>query len=271
MNRIDAIFQDLRSRQRRALMPFVCGGHPQPGRTADMLRAAQRGGASIVEVGIPFSDPVADGPVIAAAMHRALAAGVTPASVIQEVGQARQELSIGLVAMVSVSIALRMGGPAGFIGRLRAAGFDGVILPDVPLEEAGPYLDAAKSGGLTASLLIAPTTPFARAQAIVQACTGFVYLLTRTGITGTSAQVPDMGPRIAKLREITDLPIACGFGISTASQVSQVVAHADAAIVGSALVKHLDGFQNPDSDAAGACEGFVRELARGLEPGLATS
>lgn len=265
MNRIDSIFSDLRARGQRALMPFISGGHPVPGRTGDMLRAAQRGGASIVEVGIPFSDPVADGPVIAAAMHNALKAGVTPASVMQEVAEARANLSIGVVAMCSVSIALKMGGPGGFASRLRESGFDGMILPDVPVEEATPYLQAAKEAGLTASLLIAPTTPFKRAEVIANACTGFVYLLTRTGITGTTSETPDMGPRIERLRSVTQVPIACGFGISTPQHVAAVVQHADAAIVGSALVRRLTDAAGQGQDPVQVCETFVRELASGLQ------
>lgn len=266
MSRIDSIFEELRSRGERALMPFICGGHPRADGTADLLRAAQRGGAAIVEIGIPFSDPIADGPVIAAAMHSALAAGVTPQTVFEQVSAVRSELSIGLVAMVSVSIATRMGGPAEFATRLAGAGFDGMILPDVPLEEAGPYLDSARSAGISASLLIAPTTPFKRAQEIAKACTGFVYMLTRTGITGTSDQVPDIGGRVEKLRQVTDLPIACGFGISTAEQVAIVVRQADAAIVGSALVRHLDGAQREGADPWSACESFIRTLGAGLRP-----
>ncbi|HLO41935.1 MAG TPA: tryptophan synthase subunit alpha [Phycisphaerales bacterium] len=264
MTRIDSIFADLRARGQRALMPFICGGHPHPGGTGDLLRACQRGGASIVEVGIPFSDPVADGPVIAAAMHNALQAGVTPASVLDQVAAARADLSIGIVAMCSVSIALKMGGPGGFASRLKESGFDGIILPDVPVEEATPYLQSAREAGLSASLLIAPTTPFKRAQIIAEASTGFVYLLTRTGITGASAQTPDMGPRIERLRTITQLPIACGFGISTPDQVASVVRHADAAIVGSALVRRLSDAAAHGADPLQACEHFVRELASGL-------
>ncbi len=264
MSRIDSIFEELRARHARALMPFVCAGHPRPGITGELLRAAQRGGAAIVEVGIPFSDPIADGPVIAAAMHSALEGGTTPARVLDEIAAVRPELSIGLVAMVSVSIASRMGGPGQFVPRLAAAGFDGLILPDVPLEEAGPYLEAAAAAGISGTLLIAPTTPFKRAQAIAQACTGFVYLLTRTGITGASAEAPDMGPRVEKLRQVTKLPIACGFGISTAEQVAGIVRQADAAIVGSALVRQLQAEQDSGGDPAAACEQFVRRLSGGL-------
>lgn len=271
-NRIDEIFAALRANGRRALMPFVCGGAPRPDLTGELLLACERGGASVVEVGFPFSDPIADGPVIASAMHRALGQGASADSVMLSVSGVRPRLTIGVVAMVSVSIVRRSGtddagqggGPRPFMRRLKDAGFDGVILPDVPLEESGPYAEAARSVGLAMPMLIAPTTPFARAESIAGACTGFVYMLTRTGITGTSTAVPDIGARVEKLRTVTDLPIACGFGISTPEQVAAVVRHADAAIVGSALVQQLEEAQRADQDPVTACEDAVRKLASGL-------
>ncbi len=246
-------------------MPFICGGFPRPGLTTDTLVALDAAGASVIEVGIPFSDPIADGPVIAAAMHRALKAGSTPASVFDEVRAARSRVNAGLVAMVSVSIVQRMGGPVGFIARAVDAGFDGFIFPDVPLEEAGALLEAAKAKDASASLLIAPSTSFARATEIAKASTGFVYLLARAGITGERQTIPDLGPRVRKLREITQLPIAVGFGVSTAEQVRAISRDADAAIVGSALVRRMtdasDGGRDPVAEAATFC----RELVAGLE------
>lgn len=265
-NRIEAIFRDLRASAGRALMPFVCGGHPGPGATAAVLPALQEAGASIVEVGIPFSDPIADGPVIAAAMHEALKAGSTPLSVMDEVASVRARLTIGLVAMVSVSIVHRLGGPAGFSRQARAAGFDGLIVPDVPLEESAELRAAAAAEGLTLSLLVAPTTPPDRAAAITRACTGFVYMVARAGITGERAEAPDIGPRVAALREATPLPIACGFGISNAEHVRAVVAEADAAIVGSALVRRMAAAGGVEGAAAEAGR-FCRELAEGLRAG----
>lgn len=269
VNRIERIFTELRAAQRRALMPFVCGGHPEQGTTSLVLPALEAAGASIVEVGIPFSDPIADGPVIASAMHGALSRGATPTSVFDEVRLIREHLQIGLVAMVSVSIVHRMGGPEGFASRAANAGFDGVIYPDVPLEEAEPYVRGAAEFGLTASLLIAPTTTAGRAEQIVKACSGFVYLLARTGITGEreGTSVPDIAGRVHRLRQMTDLPIACGFGISTADQVRQVTRFADAAIVGSAVVRRMSEAASKKMDAASAAADYVRELCAGLSTG----
>lgn len=270
MNRIDAIFQDLRARKAKAIMPFICGGYPggANGSTGDLLAAAERGGASIVEVGYPFSDPIADGPVIAAAMHEALQRGVTPASINAEIAGARASgLRLGVVAMVSVSIVHRIGLDECF-GQLKRSGVDGTILPDLPLEEAGDWTKAAAAHGLTASLLVAPTSDSARAAAIVRHCTGFVYVLARAGITGEGQAVATgaIGQRIQQLRSLTDLPLAVGFGISTMEHVRAVVqeAGADAAIVGSALVRHMGIAHGRGESAKASCEAFVRDLGQGL-------
>ncbi len=247
-------------------MPFVCGGFPGPGSTAAVLPALADAGAAVIEVGIPFSDPIADGPVIAAAMHEALKAGSTPMSVFNEVASARSQVAAGLVAMCSVSIVHRMGGPSGFCRQAATAGFDGLIVPDMPLEESADLRAAAAKAGLTLSLLIAPTTPDDRAARIAEASTGFLYLLARSGITGESAEPPKIGPRVDALRRVTPLPIACGFGISTTAHVAAVARHADAAIVGSALVRRMADAARSGADPAREAGVFVRELANGLSP-----
>ncbi|MFM9956863.1 MAG: tryptophan synthase subunit alpha [Phycisphaerales bacterium] len=282
MNRIETIFAQARAQQRRLLMPFVCGGSPTLDSTHTILPALERAGASIVEVGIPFSDPIADGPVIAAAMHDALQKGATPAKVFEAVRAVRPSLKVGLVAMVSISIVQRIG-LGRFAKEAAAAGFDGVILPDVPLEEAQRCVSPIREAGLTCSLLVAPTTPPDRAEKIARACSGFVYLLARLGITGasggagggaggggagragsTALDASAIAARVAALRQLTDLPIACGFGIATAEHVRAVVApnagNADAAIVGSALVDRLRAASDPAAEA----EKMVRDLATGL-------
>lgn len=245
-------------------MPFVCGGFPGPGSTASVLPALESAGASIVEIGIPFSDPVADGPIIAAAMNHALSAGATPLSVFSEVASARASLNIGLVAMCSISIIHRMGGADGFCVKAAAGGFDGLIVPDITLEESVDVRTAAAARGLTCSLLVAPTSPPDRIAAIARACTGFVYLLARTGITGERQDTPDIGPLVRTIRAATDLPIACGFGISRAEHVRAITRDADAAIVGSALVRRMDDAHRAGNDPVAAAGSFTAELATGL-------
>jgi tryptophan synthase alpha chain len=250
-------------------MPFVCGGYPGPGATVSALPALERAGASIIEVGIPFSDPIADGTVIAAAMHEALSRGATPISVFDEVAQARPQVQAGLVAMVSVSIVQKAGsgGPGAaqrFAQNAKGAGFDGLIVPDCPLEESEALRTAAAAEGLSFSLLIAPSTSPRRAESIVKACSGFVYLLARAGITGERDDAPQIEPRVTRLRQMTDLPIAVGFGISSPDQVRAVVRHADAAIVGSALVRRMGEAAMRNEDPVAEAEGFIRLLGQGL-------
>lgn len=245
-------------------MPFVCGGHPGPGLTGQVLLRLQAAGASIVEVGIPFSDPIADGPVIAAAMHSALSKGATPRTVFDEVAAVRDQLSIGVVAMVSVSIVHRAGGPQRFVDLASEAGFDGFIFPDAPLEEVGMFADAARSAGKSVSLLIAPTTSPERLTAIAKASAGFVYLMARLGITGEQTRAPEVAGSVKAVRAVTSLPIACGFGISSPQHVRAVVEHADAAIVGTALVRRIEDASQNGRDPLDEAEQFTRELATGL-------
>lgn len=272
MNRIEAIFEGLRSERRKALMPFVCAGSPTLEATEGVLEALGGCGASIVEVGIPFSDPIADGPTIASAMHRALVEGVTPRKVLEVVSRVRAKTELGLVAMVSVSIVGRMGAER-FAKECAGAGFDGVIIPDVPVDEAGEMTGVFGDAGLTMSLLVSPTTKPERVERIVKSCTGFVYVLARTGITGEGGgrgtEAPEssgLGARVELMRGMTDLPLACGFGISSAAQVRAVVheAGADAAIVGSALVSRMLEAHDRGEDSVSAGGAFVRELSEGV-------
>ncbi len=266
MGRIESIFAELRASGRKALMPFICAGHPTSGATGEILLALQDAGASVVEIGIPFSDPIADGPVIAAAMHRAIESGTTPGSVLEEVSRVRDRLRIGLIAMVSVSVLHKLAEPSSprdVASAFARAGFDGFIIPDLPLEESGAWKGAAAEAGLTATFLIAPGTSPERAQRIAKTSTGFVYLLARAGITGERSEMPDLSPRIAELRKATDLPIAVGFGISTAEHVRHVTQCADAAIVGSALVRRLSDVA-PDQSPAQLARDFCGQLMAGV-------
>jgi tryptophan synthase alpha chain len=260
LERLADMFARCRSEQRGALMPFLVGGHPRPGLTGDLIRAADRAGADALEIGFPFSDPIADGPVVAAAMHEALQAGATPLGVLEEVAAVRGSTDAALIAMVSVSIVSRLGGPGSFVPRAVEAGFDGFIFPDMTVEEAEMHAKVCDEHGVGCSLLIAPTTPAARVRQIAAVTRGFIYLLARAGITGERDEAPDIRARVDEIRTITDLPIAVGFGISNAQHVRAVVEHADAAIVGSALVRRIGA--EPD-DAAGAVERFVGELRSG--------
>ncbi|MEO1584181.1 MAG: tryptophan synthase subunit alpha [Planctomycetota bacterium] len=261
--RLASIFGAARDDGRGALMPFIVGGYPSPGSIGALISSIDAAGADVIEVGFPFSDPIADGPVVAAAMHDALGAGATPDGVIRSVADIRSSVDAGLVAMVSVSIAARLGGPSGFVNSCVEAGFDGFIFPDASLEEAQPYVEACDAADAGCSLLISPSTSAERAGRIAAASSGFVYMLARSGVTGERESAPDVSGRVAELRTSTDLPIAVGFGISSADHVRAVVEHADAAIVGSALVRRLREAEGDPAEAAGR---FVAELAAGLNP-----
>lgn len=267
MNRIDSIFADLRRRGAKALMPYVTVGDPDLATTRRMLPAIERAGASVCELGFPFSDPIADGPVIQASMTHALAQGLRVRSVLDAVAQDRSGLKLGLVAMVSYTLVHRIGARE-FVRDAKAVGIDGLIVPDLPLEESPALRDMAGQAGLICSMLIAPTTPIERAQQIARASSGFVYVLARGGVTGERAALPpDLGERVARLRQVTDLPIAVGFGVSTAEQVGQVVGVADAAIVGSAIMRRVADHRAQGADVVVAqVERFVAELASGLSP-----
>lgn len=264
MNRIKAAFAQAKESGHSALLPFVCAGSPELDSLPKLLPAMQAAGASVVEVGFPYSDPVADGPTIAAAMHTALDKGITPIMIFDQVRSVRDELTIGLVAMVSVSIVIAMGGPDTFAKLAADAGFDGCIFPDLTLGESEVYRKACKEHGLSMTMLISPTTPDGRAVDIANASTGFTYLLARAGITGESREVPDISGRVRAIRQKSSTPIVCGFGISTPEHVSQVVEHADGAIVGSALVRRLIETHQAGNDYVVEAELVVTELATGL-------
>lgn len=259
-SRLDRLFASLREKGSTALMPFVCAGHPAPGSLNEVIPALEKAGASAVEIGFPFSDPIADGPVIAAAMHEALQNGITPQKIFEQVRTLRDSCRLALIAMVSVSIITRMG-TENFMHRAAGAGFDGIIIPDLTVEQSAPFREAADKEGLSFVLLISPTTPDDRAVQIARSCTGFCYLLARTGITGERKEAPEIAERVAVIRQGCAIPIACGFGISTADHVQAVTRHADAAIVGSALVRRL---AEAGENAPAAAYSYTAELCRGL-------
>ena len=243
-------------------MPFVTAGFPSMQATEDVIPVLESAGASIVEVGFPFSDPIADGPVIAQSMARALAAGVTPRDIFAAVRRIRSLTNIGLLAMVSDSIITRIG-PERFVCDAAEAGFDGLIVPDVDLEAARPLSGLARLHKLSFTLLIAPTTSAERIRQIASLCSGFIYVLARAGITGERDQldIAALGERIALIRRCTDLPLAVGFGVSRPEHVAAIRQVADAAIVGSALVRTMD--QSSAAAAVEAAGRFVQSLSGG--------
>jgi len=230
---LSSVFARARAENRAALVAYLMAGDPSLSATADLVRAAIAGGADIIELGFAYSDPLADGPTIAAAAERALAAGVTFDAILAV--DARQ-FDVPMIAFGYWNPIL-VRGPARTAGRLAAAGYAGMIIADLPPEEGQAMHEACRREGLALPLLVAPTTPRQRLGKIARASTGFVYAVSRLGVTGASAHI-DGGVEglVARIKRETDLPVAVGFGISNAAHAEEVAFYADGVVVGSALV-----------------------------------
>ena len=261
MHDIDATFAGLRAKGRLGLIPFIPAGYPDLATTAALLPALERAGADVIEVGIPFSDPIADGPTIQASFTAALAKGLKLADVFKTIRVARGRVNAPLVAMVSYSVVYRYGLER-FLSDAKGAGFNGLILPDLPPPEAAAVCEKVREAGLATTLLIAPTTPEARRREIARLCSGFVYYLSVSGITGERDRLPaDLEKNLRQLRSVTDRPICVGFGISKPEHLEQLTGLADGAIVGSAIVKRMRELS--DVGAEGIARG-VGEYCRNL-------
>ncbi len=265
-NLLNSTFQAARHQKRALVCPFFTAGYPDLAASAGLLRTAQEAGCGCVEWGIPFSDPVADGPVIQASFTAALERGVTPARALEAVGEARKNgVTIPVVAMVSFSIVFRHGVEI-FCQRCRENGVNGLIIPDLPLEEAPAVVKLARHAGLGSCLLVSPATPARRRAEITRLCDGFVYYLSVAGITGERQKLPaDMADNLAQMRRETDQPICVGFGIATPAQAAQVAQLADGVIVGSAIIRRLTECGDTGSTAASCVGPFLRELVAAVD------
>jgi len=259
-------FAALAAEGRCALMPFLVAGDPSLAVTRDALLALQAEGADLIELGIPYSDPLADGPVIQAAAGRALAAGTTPGKVLELLAGLRGTLTIPVVLFTYSNPLLNRGMEA-FCRDAAAAGAAGLVVPDLPLEEAEKLSPIAAAHGLDLVLLVAPTTPAERMARIHAASRGFTYLVSVTGVTGVRTQLEDrVGPLVRRLKDLGGAPVAVGFGISGPDQARQVRDWgADGAIVGSALVRVMAEAQAAGNDVGAAAAGFVRSLRQALD------
>ena len=242
---------------RKAVAPFVTAGDPDPATSVAVLETLDRAGASLCELGVPYSDPIADGPVIQASYTRALGSGITLEKVFGIAREATARVTMPILAMASYSLVFRRGIDR-FVADAVAAGLAGVVVPDLPVEESDDLDGACRAAGLALVRLVTPTTPPARAAAIAAKSTGFLYCVS---VAGTELP-PGLIDRVKWLRTQTDVPILVGFGISAADQVKAVCEVADGAIVGSALVRLVaeQAAAGPAALAA-AVEKFVRELA----------
>lgn len=263
MSPLEARLRALRERDQAGLVPFVTAGHLGLEGTVPLLRALARGGAVAIELGIPFSDPLADGPAIQRTSEVALAHG---AGVAHALAAAAQFRDVPLVFMTYANPVLAYGAER-FAREARAAGVAGVIVSDLPPEERADVWQALRAAELDTILLIAPTTDAARRAELARRSRGFVYCLSRTGITGDASRAfaEELEPTVAAVRAVTDVPVGVGFGVSNASRAAQVARIADAVIVGAALCERIEKARGRGVDAALAeAEGFVRELAEAV-------
>lgn len=263
MSRISRLFERLRHENRPGLIAYITAGDPSPDRTAGLVAALERGGADLIELGVPFSDPIADGPVIQRGSDRALKAGTTLPKVLQIAASIRQQSEIPILLFTYMNPILRYG-----LDRLAqdaaSNGVDGCLLTDLSVEEAGPYVEAMRRGGLDTVFLGAPTSTPERLKLVARYSTGFIYLVSRTGVTGERATLSDaFGPLVESMRAITDLPIVVGFGISTAAHATAVGSIADGVAVGSAFVRTIEA-HGAASDLEIKLEQQARDLASGL-------
>lgn len=244
-NRIDRAFARLRERGEKALIPYVMLGDPDLATTEEWARTAARAGADLLEIGIPFSDPLADGPVLQRSAERALTQKVRLDDAIALVRRLRATVEIPLLFMTYYNLVFQYGDER-LARDAAAAGVDGLIVPDLPPEEAGPLEAATRAAGLHLIYLIAPTTPPARVKFIAKRGGGFLYYVSLTGITGSKLPALDeVEKNVARITRVTDVPVAVGFGVSTPEEAARIGRAADGVIVASALIKRLQA--QPDA------------------------
>ncbi|ABI56586.1 tryptophan synthase subunit alpha [Alkalilimnicola ehrlichii MLHE-1] len=269
MNRLEKRMSACRKAGRKALIPYITAGDPGPEHTVPLMHALVGAGADVLELGVPFSDPMADGPVIQAACERALAHGTTLRDVFDMVRRFREQDGETPVVLMGYLNPVEYLGPAVFAEEAAAAGVDGVLTVDLPPEEAAPFTQAFAANDLCPIFLVAPTTAGERLEAVCQAARGFVYYVAIKGVTGVAElDVDDIARRVSAVRARTDLPVGVGFGIRDAESAARVGAVADAVIVGSALVNRIAGLTEQPERVPAVLAEALGEMRRALD-GLA--
>ena len=265
MNRIDKKFQELRDQGTSAFMPYVCAGDPHPDLTSKLLLTLEEAGADLIELGVPFSDPIADGPTIQRASERALTHHISLEQILAIVSDLRPQTEIPIAIMSYYNPIFRMGEEA-FCKAAHEVGVDGLIVPDLPPEQAQSLLEVAPKYNLATIFLVAPTSPPERMQLIASVSTGFIYCVSVTGVTGARATLSDeVAPMIAELRKHTSKPICVGFGISTPEQAKQIAEIADGAIVASAIINVYEENIGDEAKLLNTVKRFASDLAAGVK------
>lgn len=258
-SRLDKTFLRLKTEGRKALITYLMAGDPNLEQTEQLVLELEKAGADIIELGVPFSDPIADGPVIQQAAERALRSGTTLRAILLTVRRLRTRSEVPLVFMAYYN-SIHAFGPERFCREAAEAGVDGLIVPDMPPDEAGPLQGPAAAAGLQLIFLLAPTSTAERRAYVARRSHGFVYYVSLTGITGAKlGKVSEIGRNVEQIRKVSQTPIAVGFGVTTPEDAADVAAVADAVIVGSAVVKQIAAGQQQQGMAARVA-GFVKSL-----------
>ncbi len=264
MSAVDELFADLRNRNEKAFMPFLTAGDPNLETSAALLKTLDQAGCHLCELGIPFSDPIADGPTIQASYTRALDHGIKLEKILETAKQTTPELKMPLVTMVSYSIVYRKG-ISNYLDAAKDAGVSGLIVPDLPIEEANEITTRCAERDLSLIQLITPATPRDRAKRIADSSTGFIYYVSVTGITGERTELPDdITDNLKWLRDQTELPICVGFGIAGPEQARMLAPHCDGLIVGSAIVRRIEKAIGEGSSPNAAVHQFCEQILQSI-------
>lgn len=260
---IEARFKELQQRGEAALVPFLMAGDPNLRTTRRLLHVAAEEGADIVELGVPFSDPTADGPVLQRSAARALERGASLSRILEMVSEIRKEIDIPVVLFGYYNPIFRYG-PARFATDASHAGVDGLLVVDLPPEEADELWRPARAAGMDQIFLLAPTSDERRVQSVLRKASGFVYYVSMTGVTGSKPITPaDIRPTVKALRARAPLPVGVGFGITTAAEAAGVAQFADAVIVGSAIMKQMESPRS-ESEKVGEIAAFLRQMKQAM-------
>ncbi len=264
MNRIEAKFEQLRAEGRSAFMPYICAGDPSHEISRKLLLTLEEAGADLIELGVPFSDPIADGPTIQKASERALVDKISLREILDMVETLRQETQIPIALMTYYNPIFRMG-EVEFCAAAHRAGVDGVIIPDLPPEEASTLLEVAPAHDLATIFLASPTSSPERMRLIASVSTGFIYCVSVTGVTGARTSLSEeVQPMIIELKKQTQKPICVGFGVSTSEQANAVARLADGVIVGSAIINVMEKHLGDKAAILSSVKEFAEELAAGV-------
>ena len=267
MSRIQAAFDRLKSQGRKALIPFITAGDPEPGATLPLMRALVAGGADIIELGVPFSDPMADGPTIQRASERALAYGMSLRTVLALVGEFRKQDATTPVVLMGYANPVEAYGVAKFAADAAAVGVDGVLVVDYPPEECGDFAQTMKRNGIDPIFLLAPTSTEQRYLEVAQAGSGYIYYVSLKGVTGSgSLDLDEVARRIPAIREKVGMPVGVGFGIRDGASAARIATVADAVVIGSRIIEEIE--QSPPGEAPQRVTALLAGIRRAMDEGV---